>query len=93
MGDIEIAQTLQKDKKVKVESQIEVPHPLDVNYTSLMTKLNHIGKSENEYKIINKYLTATRPSYQKLEIIDVWRVDRDKEVGVSMGVAYINLLL
>ena len=87
MGDIEIAQTMQKDKKAKVEAE-EVPHPLDVDYKSLNTKLDHIDKSEHEYKVIQKYLASTGSSYQKLEIIDVWKIDRDYEVGVSMGVSH-----
>ena len=80
LGDIELAQGLQKEKKPKAESVNEVPHPLDVDYMSLKAKLEHVKTSDDDYKVINKYLNATMPSYQKLEIIDVWRVDRDDEV-------------
>ncbi len=67
-----------------------MPHPLDVDYVSLKAKLEHVKTSENDYKIIEKNLKATMPSYQKLEIIDVWRVDREGEVhhtcnSYSMG--------
>ena len=78
LGDIEMAQTMQKDK-VKVQAE-EVPHPLDVEYKSLMAKLEHVKPSDDDYKVIKKYLDATQPTYQKLEIIDIWKVDRDGEV-------------
>lgn len=78
LGDIEIAQNMQKDK---VQPAIgEVPHPLDANYDSLKAKLEHVQKTDPEYKVIDTYLKSTEPAYRKLEIIDVWRVDRTEEV-------------
>ena len=59
----------------------DVPHPLDVNYELLKTRLSHVGKGEEGYGIIDKYLKATEPVWRKLEIMDVWEVDRDGEVG------------
>lgn len=79
LGDIEIAQTIQKDKKAKPTAN-EVPHPLDLNYQSLKAELVHVKKTDDDYKIIKKYLDSTQPSYQKLEILDIWRVDREGEV-------------
>lgn len=69
---------MQKDK---VQPTIgEVPHALDANYDSLKAKLEHVQKTDPEYKVIDTYLKSTEPAYRKLEIIDVWRVDRTEEV-------------
>ena len=35
-----------------------------------------VGRGSDEYKIIEKYLRSTEPGYTKLQIIDVWKVDR-----------------
>ena len=71
---------MQKDK-IKVEAE-EVPHPLDVNYKLLKANLDHVKKGDKDYQIIEKYLKATEPSYQKLEIMDIWKVDREGEVCI-----------
>ncbi|XP_078001160.1 protein mono-ADP-ribosyltransferase PARP3-like [Glandiceps talaboti] len=87
LGDIELAQSMQKDtekaKPVKKETE-EVPHPLDVNYELLKCGLTHMDKGEKEYKVIQKYLDATKCNYgfwggSGLKILDVWEVDRDGE--------------
>lgn len=81
LGDIEIAQSLQKDKVKTEQPDIEeVPHEFDVNYSSLKAKLEHVKKEDSDYKIIENYLKQTEPSYRKLEIVDIWRVSRDGEV-------------
>ncbi|XP_019856101.1 PREDICTED: poly [ADP-ribose] polymerase 3-like [Amphimedon queenslandica] len=80
LGDIEIAQSLQKDKIKTEQPDIEeVPHEFDVNYASLKAKLEHVKKEDSDYKIIETYLRQTEPSYRKLEIVDIWRVSRDGE--------------
>lgn len=53
-------------------------HPLDLNYQSLKAKLTHVKEEEEEYDIIQKYLAATGRSVQ---ILDVFRVDREGEVS------------
>ena len=58
----------------------EVPHPLDVNYELLKARLTHLDKKDAEYAVIEHYLTATGPKWRKLEIMDVWAVDRQTEV-------------
>jgi poly [ADP-ribose] polymerase len=81
LGDIEIAQSLQKKPEEKPKVEVEdVPHPLDVNYMSLKAKLEILNKSDEEYKIIEKYLKSTE-CYYKLGIQGIWRVDRDGEGG------------
>ena len=59
----------------------EVPHPLDVNYQSLKAELSHVDKKDEEFGVLEKYLRATEPQWRKLEILDVWKVDRDKAVS------------
>ena len=67
----------------------EVPHPLDTNYELLKAKLEHVKKTDNEYKLIEKYLNSTRPTYRNLQIIDVWRVDRAGEVMICLSILII----
>lgn len=62
----------------------EVPHPLDVNYKLLKAKLQHLDKSQEQYAVIEKYLRVTEPHWRKLKILDVWEVDREGEVSVSV---------
>ena len=62
----------------------EVPHPLDVNYELLKAKLQHLDKSQEQYAVIEKYLRVTEPHWRKLKILDVWEVDREGEVSVSV---------
>ena len=53
-----------------------MPHPLDLNYELLKANLAVVDRSSGEFKVIEKYLRATEPGYTKLQIIDVWKVDR-----------------
>jgi poly [ADP-ribose] polymerase len=53
----------------------EVPHPLDLNYELLKADLSVVDRSSDEYKVIERNLRST--SYSNLNIIDVWRVDRN----------------
>lgn len=46
----------------------------------MKAKLEHVKKEDTDYKLIETYLKETEPSYRKLEIVDVWRVNRDGEV-------------
>ncbi|XP_018419898.1 PREDICTED: poly [ADP-ribose] polymerase 3 isoform X2 [Nanorana parkeri] len=81
LADIELAQTLQADK-VKQEQDCkleEVPHPLDVDYQLLKCELDLLDAKCEEYKVIDKYVQNTGPTYRKLKILNVWRVDRDME--------------
>ena len=59
----------------------EVPHPFDVNYQSLNARLTHISPEESVYKTIKQYVDATGSTFRKLEILDVWEVDRQTEVS------------
>ena len=57
-----------------------MPHPLDVNYESLKATLTHVKEEEEEFSIIERYLTATEPSWRNVKILDIFRVDREGEV-------------
>ncbi|XP_023652341.1 protein mono-ADP-ribosyltransferase PARP3 [Paramormyrops kingsleyae] len=79
LADIEIAQGLKAEtEKAKEEAVEDVPHPADQNYLSLNCNLSLLGKDTKEYKIIETYLMSTGES-NLLQLIDVWKVDRDKE--------------
>ncbi len=60
-----------------------MPHPFDVNYESLKANLVHLEKTGDEFAVLEKYLKATAPQYRKLEILDVWKMDRDGAVSLS----------
>ncbi|XP_071815911.1 protein mono-ADP-ribosyltransferase PARP3-like [Apostichopus japonicus] len=77
LGDIEIAQSMQKEKpKGQKKNTKEVPHPLDAQYALLKCGLEHVSPKSAEFKIIDAYVKATgRPK----ELMNVWKVDRHNE--------------
>lgn len=56
-----------------------------MNYELLKAKLQHLEESQEQYAVIQKYLRATEPQWRKLKILDVWEVNREGEVGVSVA--------
>ncbi|XP_076469646.1 protein mono-ADP-ribosyltransferase PARP3-like [Babylonia areolata] len=81
LGDIELAQSMQKEKDKGMEDKEEVPHPLDVNYGLLKAKLGLVDPKSKEYKVLEKYFAETKPtsSWRKLTLNHIWTVDRDGE--------------
>ncbi|XP_078517282.1 protein mono-ADP-ribosyltransferase PARP3 isoform X2 [Lissotriton helveticus] len=83
LADIELAQSLQANKVKKEEEEEmveqEVPHPLDEDYMLLKCELSHVPPSSEEYKIIKTYVDATGPTYRNLQILNIWKVNRDME--------------
>ncbi|KAG9471474.1 protein mono-ADP-ribosyltransferase PARP3 [Eleutherodactylus coqui] len=81
LADIELAQTLKADKlKQEQEEELtDVPHPLDVDYELLKCQLNLLDAKTDEYKVIDTYVKNTGPTYRKLKILNVWKVDRETE--------------
>ncbi|XP_005100577.1 protein mono-ADP-ribosyltransferase PARP3 [Aplysia californica] len=82
LGDIEMAQSIQKDKeKAEKESKEDtVPHPLDTNYGLLNCTLDHVDKSSKQYKLLEKYFLATEgSSWRKMKLKEIWEVDRASE--------------
>ena len=65
-----------------------MPHPLDLNYELLKANLAVVERSSDEFKVIEKYLRATEPGYTKLQIIDVWKVDRHGVVRKTASVYF-----
>ncbi|XP_072026279.1 LOW QUALITY PROTEIN: protein mono-ADP-ribosyltransferase PARP3-like [Amphiura filiformis] len=81
LADIEVAQSMQKekDKKAKKPAGGEVPHPLDVNYDLLKCKLEHVSPKAVEYKVIDKYVKATKSGWREPKLLNVWTCDREGE--------------
>ncbi|CAF1074068.1 unnamed protein product [Rotaria sp. Silwood1] len=81
LADIELAQSIQKDKdadeKAKKKAEQAKPHPYDINYGLLKCTLEHVDVKSEEFKIIQQYTKNTQG--RKCDIIDVWRVDREAE--------------
>ncbi|CAF0974544.1 unnamed protein product [Adineta ricciae] len=82
LADIELAQSIQKNKENEEEAKKKVeqakPHPYDVNYGLLKCSLEHVDTSSEEFKTIKKYTENTQ-GYRKCTIIDAWRVGREGE--------------
>lgn len=97
LGDIELAQSMQEKKK-EPEKEVDPskpPHPYDVNYELLKCKLTLVDKNSDEFKIIKTYTTNTACSWRPVEILDVWRVERENEeirFGVYKGIENRKLL-
>jgi len=79
LGDIELAQKLAKEQEEKEKTVEEVDHPLDAQYKLLKSRLTYVKPGSKEYKYIDTYIKNTGPDYMKLEILDVFEVDRDGE--------------
>ncbi|XP_078678445.1 protein mono-ADP-ribosyltransferase PARP3-like [Branchiostoma floridae x Branchiostoma belcheri] len=81
LGDIEIAQAMQKDKDKDDGSEAtDVKHPLDLNYDLLNCGLELLKPSSEEFKVIEKYTEATKYSgWRDPKILNVWKVDRSGE--------------
>lgn len=79
LGDIEVAQAIQKENKSdsKKDQNVKPQHPLDSKYGLLTCDLKHLDIKSDVGKILAKYVKATEN--RKLEILDVWEVNRHKE--------------
>lgn len=53
-----------------------MPHPLDVNYGKLKADLRTLPKTSKDFKLIEKYLKNTGSTHQKLQIEEIFEVDR-----------------
>ncbi|XP_058024705.1 protein mono-ADP-ribosyltransferase PARP3-like isoform X3 [Ahaetulla prasina] len=84
LADIELAQSLQAQKKEEEEEEEkemvkEVLHPLDKDYGLLKCELTLVAPSSEDYKLIETYVKKTGSTYQKLRIMNIWKVNREGE--------------
>ncbi|XP_003217614.2 protein mono-ADP-ribosyltransferase PARP3 [Anolis carolinensis] len=82
LADIELAQSLQAQKKEEEEEEEEmkeVPHPLDKDYGLLKCQLTLVDPSVADYKLIVNYIEKTGCSYRKLNVMNIWKVNRESE--------------
>ncbi|XP_061423027.1 protein mono-ADP-ribosyltransferase PARP3 isoform X2 [Lethenteron reissneri] len=86
LADIVLAQSLQADKdraaaaaggEGDVGTVVEVPHPLNADYDLLKCELELLGEDSHELAVIKQYVSATAPSYMKVNC--VWKVNREGE--------------
>jgi len=78
LGDIEIAQSLQKVNVKQEDDDGEVDHPYDINYGLLNCGLKHVEQKSKIHNIISTYVENTKSS-SSLKLIDVWEVERGDE--------------
>ncbi|XP_046358125.2 protein mono-ADP-ribosyltransferase PARP3-like [Haliotis rufescens] len=80
LGDIELAQSLQKDKDkaIAASKDAAIPNPIDVNYHLLKCGLEVVDPKSEEFKVLNKYKDSTE-GYRKVKIQHIWKVNRDGE--------------
>jgi len=79
LGDIEIAQAIQKDDVAVDDDSDELDHPHDVNFGVLNCGMTLLDKKSNDFKVIEKYTEQTKGGWTNPKILDVWEVDRDLE--------------
>ncbi|XP_026580993.1 poly [ADP-ribose] polymerase 3 isoform X2 [Pseudonaja textilis] len=84
LADIELAQSLQAQKKEEEQEEEkemvkEVLHPLDKDYRLLKCELTLVDSSSEDYKLIETYVKKTSSPYQKLRIMNIWKVNREGE--------------
>ncbi|XP_042309742.1 protein mono-ADP-ribosyltransferase PARP3 isoform X2 [Sceloporus undulatus] len=81
LADIELAQSLQAQKKEEEEEMKveEAPHPLDKDYGLLKCDLTLIDPSSEDYQLIVTYIEKTGCSYRKLQVLNIWKVNREGE--------------
>ena len=66
----------------------EVPHPLDGQYNMLNCQLEHIPKTNKDFKLMNEYLNNTGSnSWRKMTLANLWKVDREDEVRRNVSFA------
>uniref|UniRef100_A0A8C0HCJ5 Poly [ADP-ribose] polymerase n=1 Tax=Chelonoidis abingdonii TaxID=106734 RepID=A0A8C0HCJ5_CHEAB len=80
LADIELAQSLQAQKKEEEEVKVEeVPHPLDKDYELLKCELTLVDPALEDYQVIQTYVEKTRMSHRKVNILNIWKVKREGE--------------
>uniref|UniRef100_A0A8C4W322 Poly(ADP-ribose) polymerase family member 3 n=1 Tax=Gopherus evgoodei TaxID=1825980 RepID=A0A8C4W322_9SAUR len=81
LADIELAQSLQAQKKEEEEVKVEeVPHPLDKDYELLKCELTLVDPALEDYQVIQTYVEKTGVSHRKVKILNIWKVKREGEV-------------
>jgi len=86
LADIQIATTLLKNQKVEITE-----NPIDTNYKSLHCNLTPLDHKSEEFEMIEMYVKNTHAkthSWYKLEIDDVFIVDREGEKERFLGYKY-----
>uniref|UniRef100_A0A8B8BUJ9 Poly [ADP-ribose] polymerase n=1 Tax=Crassostrea virginica TaxID=6565 RepID=A0A8B8BUJ9_CRAVI len=82
LGDIEIAQTLEKEKeKIASKDSAKQPHPLDIDYNLLKCELKLLDPKSKEYKILETYTkeTGNKGGWRVPKIKHIWSMRRDGE--------------
>uniref|UniRef100_A0A8C8RTG4 Poly [ADP-ribose] polymerase n=1 Tax=Pelusios castaneus TaxID=367368 RepID=A0A8C8RTG4_9SAUR len=82
LADIELAQSLQAQKKEEEEEEVkveEVPHPLNKDYALLKCELTVLEPASEDYELIKTYVEKTGLSHCKVKILNIWKVKREGE--------------
>ncbi|KAK3103750.1 hypothetical protein FSP39_021612 [Pinctada imbricata] len=81
LGDIELAQSMQKDKDKVATKGDKPPHPLDVNYGLLKCKLDLMDGKSKEFKVLETYTkeTGNKGGWRVPKIKHIWKMERDGE--------------
>ena len=67
LGDIELAQSMQKEKTKGLEGKEEVPHPLDVDYGLLKARLSLLDPKTKDFKVGAAQTMTVVPVYINLQ--------------------------
>jgi len=83
LGDIEVAQRLTEGEAKKEKSSSKktdtIKNPMDANYDLLKCDVEPVKPGSKEFKTLETYLRSTEGSYQKLGIVDIFKINRHSE--------------
>ncbi|XP_062613650.1 protein mono-ADP-ribosyltransferase PARP3-like [Saccostrea cucullata] len=81
LGDIEIAQTLEKEREKATTDSGKQPDPLDVNYGLLKCELKHLDPKSKEFKVLETYTkeTGNKGGWRTPKIKHIWSMRREGE--------------
>lgn len=80
LGDIEVAQSIQKEENKDSDSKAAAakpPHDLDYKYGLLQCDITLLDKSSTLFDTLKTYLEATKG--RNVQILDIWEVNRHSE--------------
>ncbi|DAZ98404.1 TPA: hypothetical protein N0F65_000118 [Lagenidium giganteum] len=85
LGSLEISQ----DLEAQANATKNIKHPLDAQYERMNIKMEPVLETDNEFKIIEQYITSTASSY-KFNISNILKVARPAEETFEDTFSAIN---
>ncbi len=84
LNDIEIALGMQKKPVTSSKTKL-LPHPVDDNHNKVNADREPVSSDSKEFTFVEEYMKNTAASYYKLNLVDLFRVDRHGEAAKFDG--------